>query len=626
MSTQAQDQQARETHSFQAEITQLLDIVINSLYTDKEIFVRELISNANDALERFRHESLVNPDLPGKDTPLEIRIKLDKEAKTFVIEDTGVGMTREDLVSNLGTIAKSGTKEFVRNALATAKDSAANLIGQFGVGFYSAFMVAERVVVETRSFREGAEGLAWESEGAGSYAIEPREGLERGTRITVYLKEEHEDFSDAATVREIVRKFSSFVSFPVIVDGEKANTVQAIWTRPKAEITGEEYTEFYKFIANAGDEPTYRLHFSADVPLAINALLFVPGDTMERMGFGRMEPGVDLYCKKILIEKHPENLLPDWLRFVRGVIDSDDLPLNISRETMQDSALIRKLSRVITKRFLKALNEEAGRDEEKYASFFERFGRFIKEGLTTDFTYREELAKLLRFESSATEPGKLTSLDAYIGRMPEGQKDIYHISGPSREAIEAGPYIEALRERGYEVIYNFDQIDDFVYDNLATYQEKALKSADRGDLDLPDVEKKDGQEELTKEQCEELCGWMKEHLGERIGSVRTSRRLVGNPAIAVTEGGMTANMQRLLSAISKDAAPMGGSAMTLEINPRSPFIQRLYALKGEDAGFARLLTDQLHDNALLAAGVLADPRAMAGRLNTLLNKAAGVGG
>lgn len=624
MSTQSKEQQARETHSFQAEIAQLLDIVINSLYTDDEIFVRELISNANDALEKAHHELLVDKELPGQDTPLEIRVKLDKEAKTFTIEDTGVGMTRDDLVNNLGTIARSGTKEFVKNALAAAKEPSANLIGQFGVGFYSAFMVATRVVVETSPLRGEGEGWLWESDGSGAFTIEPREGLERGTRITVHLKEEKADYAESFHVKQIIKKFSSFVPFPILLDGEKTNTVQALWTRSKADITAEEYTEFYKFIANAADEPLYHQHFSADVPLAINALLFVPDDTVERLGFGRTEPGVDLYCRRILIQKHPEKLLPEWLRFVRGVIDSDDLPLNISRETMQDSALIRKLSRVITKRFLKFLNEEAGKDEEKYRKFFERFGRFIKEGVTTDFTHREELAKLLRFESSATESGKLTSLDEYVDRMVEGQDTIYYISGPNREAIEAGPYIEALRERGYEVIYNFDQVDDFVYDNLGKYNDKDLKSADRGDLDLPEIEKKEGQEELSKEDADALCGWIKEHLGARISSVRTSRRLVNNPAVAVTEGHMTAGMQRILSALNRDGAAPDGASMTLEINPRSPLIHRLDSMRKENPEFAGLLTEQLYDNALLSAGVLADPRAMADRLNKLLNKAAGV--
>ncbi|MCC5878033.1 MAG: molecular chaperone HtpG [Candidatus Sumerlaeia bacterium] len=624
MSTQTQDQQARETHSFQAEISQLLDIVINSLYTDDEIFIRELISNANDALEKVRHELLVDKELPGQDIPLEIRIKLDKEAKTFTIEDTGIGMSREELLNNLGTIARSGTKEFVKNAIAAAKEPSANLIGQFGVGFYSAFMVANKVVVETRGLRDDASGWLWESDGSGAFTIEAKEGLERGTRITVHLKEEKADYAEDFHVRQIIRKFSSFVPFPIMLDGEKTNTVQALWSRSKAEIKDEEYTEFYRFIANATDDPLYCQHFSADVPLAINALIFVPGDTVERMGFGRTEPGVDLYCRRVMIQKHPEKLLPEWLRFVRGVIDSDDLPLNISRETMQDSALVRKLSRVITKRFLKFLAEEAGKDEEKYKDFFEKFGRFIKEGITTDFTHRDDLAKLLRFESSTTEPGKLTSLDEYISRMPEGQEAIYYISGPTREAIEAGPYIEALRERGFEVIYNFDQVDDFVYDHLGRYQEKELKSADRGDLDLPEIEKKEDQVELSSEEATELCGWIKEHLGARIGSVRPSKRLVTNPAVAVTEGGMTAGMQRILSAINKDSSPMGGASMTLEINPRSPLIHKIHNLKGENGEFAGLLTDQLYDNALLAAGVLADPRAMADRLNQLLNKAAGV--
>jgi molecular chaperone HtpG len=623
MTTPTLEPKAPETHSFQAEITQLLNLVVHSLYTDREIFIRELVSNANDALEKARHELLVRKDLPGQDLPLEIRLTLDEEARTFVIEDSGIGMTREEIQRNLGTIARSGTKEFLASVKAAAASGNVNLIGQFGVGFYSAFMVADRVVVESLSIEPGAEAVRWESTGDGVYTVAAADRTTRGTRITLHLKEDAADFARSWKVRSIVRKFSSFVPFPIQLGDEKLNTVQAIWVRPKSEITDEEYLEFYRFLANTQDEPRYRLHFSADAPLMINALLFVPDDTVERLGFGRAEPGVDLYCRRVMIQKHPEHLLPDWLRFVRGVVDSDDLPLNISRESMQDSSLIKKLSKVITKRLLKHLAEEAEKDPAKYKEFFTRFGRFIKEGITTDYTYREELGKLLRFESSKTEEGVLTSLDEYVGRMTDAQKEIYYVSGSSRAAIEAGPYIEALRERGYEVIYCLEQVDDFVFDQLGEWQGKKLRSADAGDLDLPELERKP-EEQLTKEEAEALATWLKEHYGARISKVRPSKRLVNNPAVAVTDGPMTANMQRILSALGQNKVDATGSNMVLEINPASALIRRLHELRNSDAPLARMLADQLLDNALLAAGILADPRAMVDRLNKLLNQAAGL--
>jgi TNF receptor-associated protein 1 len=610
-----------ETHSFQAEINQLLDIVIHSLYTDREIFVRELISNASDALEKVRHEFVVDSSLEGSGDELQVKVEVDGEKKTFTITDNGIGMTREELSENLGTIAHSGTKKFLTHAVQAAKEDV-HLIGQFGVGFYSAFMVADNVRVETKSFHPDAKGQVWQSKGTGSYTLEEDDSIARGTKITIELKDDAENYSDSTQIKTIIRKFSNFVSFPINVNDEKVNTIQAIWGKNKSEITEEEYTEFYKFIANAYDEPQYRIHFSVDAPLAINSLLFVPKSNVEEMGFGRMEPGVDLYCKKVLIQKQSEKLLPEWLRFVKGVIDSDDLPLNISRETMQDSALVRKISKVITGRMIRFFGEQAKKEAEKYDEFFSHFGRFIKEGITTDLEHKEALAKLLRFETSKTESGKKTSLAEYLERMPENQKEIYYISGPTRAAIESGPYAEALLERDFEVIYNFDQIDDFVFDHLQDFDSKPLKSADRGDLDLPDLEKKDG-EELSKEDTEALCGWIKTQLGERIGSVRASKRLVNNPAAIVTEGQMTATMQRLMSAMNKDMG-MGGQTLALEVNPRSPLIIKMNSLRDSDESFAQQLSEQLYDNSMLAAGLMTDPRAMVARLNTLLSKAAGL--
>ena len=413
-----------ETKEFQAEVKKLLDIVIHSLYTERDIFVRELISNAADALEKFRHQRLLEKEVFDSHVPLEITIDVDDTSHTLTITDTGIGMTRAEMEMNLGTIAHSGSDTFLAD-LAEAAKKDISLIGQFGVGFYSAFMAAQKVRVLSRSYVPDAEGHEWSSDGSGSYTLTEEKGLRRGTRIIVELKDDAHEFANEEKIKAIIKQYSNFVPFPIKVKGETVNTVQALWARNKNEIKEEEYTEFYKFIGNAFDEPLQRLHFTADAPLAINALLFVPRENIERLGFGRMKSGVNLYCQKVLIEQHSENILPEWLRFLKGVVDSEDLPLNISRQALQDSALVAKLKKVITKRFLKFLGEQATKDAEKYNGFFADFGIYLKEGVTSDYAYRDEIAKLLRFESSKSEAGMLISLEDYIERMVEGQKEIY---------------------------------------------------------------------------------------------------------------------------------------------------------------------------------------------------------
>lgn len=613
-----------ETFSFQAEIAQVLDIVINSLYTHKEIFVRELISNGADALEKFRHEALTQQGLPDADRALEVRIELDDEANIFRIKDTGIGMTKEELQQNLGTIAHSGTKSFLKKMAEGAKEDV-NLIGQFGVGFYSCFMVAEKVTVETRSFQNDAQGYRWESDGIGAYTITPADDLPRGTTITLKLKEDDSEYSKDYRIKDIITKFSNFVNFPVFVQEEKVNTITALWTKPKSAVKDEEYNEFYKFIANAPDEPQFTYHFTADAPLAIQSLLFVPKTNMERFGFGKTKPGVDLYCRKILIMKHPEGLLPDWMRFLRGVIDSEDLPLNISRESLQDSRLITKLSKVIVTRFLKFLGEQAETNPDAYKEFYATNGTFLKEGLVQDFMHRDELSKLLRFETSKTEPGQTVSLQQYVDRLADGQEKIYFINGPTRDAIEAGPYLEAFTSRGIEILYTFDSIDDFVLNNLGTFAEKSIVSADSGDVDLPEAKTIETEENkpLTEEQEKGLCDWLKATLGEHVSTVKSSKRLTDSPALASTDGAMSSTMQRLMMSMGQENKNTG-SNMTLEINPRHPLIKKLDFLRTNDEAFAKVLAEQLYDNTLIAAGILTDPRSLVKRMNQLLSRAAGL--
>src|SRR5271170_5839919 len=565
-----------QTFEFQAEIKQLLDIVIHSLYTEKEIFVRELVSNASDALEKQRHLQLTEKAVYDDKLELEINITTDDKAKTFTSQDFGAGMSQSELVENLGTIAHSGSKAFVK-ALGEGDQKAAGLIGQFGVGFYSAFMVAKSVKVYTHSWREADPGLLWTSDGSGSFAIEESSGERRGCKVVVDLKDECSEFSQEWRVREILERYSAFVSFPINLNGKRINTVQALWLRGKSEIKEEEYDEFYKFQAHDSEKPRLRLHFSADAPLSINALLFVPKDNTEKMGISRLEPAVALYCRKVLIDARPKDLLPEWLRFLKGVVDSEDLPLNISRETMQDRSLVEKLNRVITKRFLKFLEEEAKNRPEAYAEFYKEFGVFLKEGAALDFTHKDALTKLLRFESSLTDKGKTTSLADYVSRMGADQKEIYYLVGPSREAIEAGPYLEGFKARNLEVLFCYETVDEYVMNNVREFDGKKLTAADHADVKLSEQPAPGGA--LGADETKSLITWLKEHLGERVADVRASDRLVDSPALALNADKFSSpHMRRLMRAMNKggEQTPL---RVNLEINPASAVIKRLSELK-----------------------------------------------
>ncbi len=600
---------------FQAEIKQLLDIVIHSLYTEKEIFVRELVSNASDALEKLRHTQLTEKEIADDNLTLEINLTTDDKAKTITIQDFGIGMTRAELVENLGTIAHSGSKQFLK-ALGEGGAKNSNLIGQFGVGFYSAFMVAKSVKVYSHSWRKDEPGHVWTSDGSGSYTVEESEGERRGTKIVIELKDDAADFAQDWKIKEILERYSAFVSFPINLNGKRINTVQALWLRSKSEIKDEEYTEFYKFQAHAHDDPRYKLHFSADAPLSINALLFVPKDNTEKLGFSRLEPTVSLYCRKVLIDAKPKDLLPEWLRFLKGVVDSEDLPLNISRETMQDKALIEKLNKVITKRFLKFLADEASARADAYNEFYQEFGIFLKEGAAMDFTHKDQLVKLLRFESSLTEKGKTTALADYVTRMAADQKEIYYLVGPNRAAIESGPYLEAFKARNLEVLFCYESIDEYVMNNVREFDSKKLTAGDHADVKLADLPKPEGA--LSDDDVKKLTGWLKDTLGERVAEVKSSDRLVDSPVLALNSDKFTSpHMRRMMKAMNKDGAD-SPLRVNLEINPRHAVIKRLFENHTANPERAKLVADQLLDNALIAAGLLEDASAMVARLNKLL--------
>ena len=610
----------QETHVFQAEIQQVLDIVIHSLYTDREVFVRELVSNAADACEklRFLQAGGAAASVHQPDVAPAIRIETNAEAGTLAIADSGVGMTRDELVQNLGTIAHSGTKTFLK-ALADGARSDARLIGQFGVGFYSAFMVAKRVTVLTRSHQPDATGWRWTSEGAGGYRIEPADDLPRGTQVLLELKDDAKDFAGKARIESVVQRYSNFVAFPIDVDASRVNAVQAIWARSKADVTEEEYKAFYKFLGHDNEDPLYRLHFTADAPLSIQSVLFVPQHNLETLGLTRVDSEVNLHCRKVLIEPKAKGLFPDWLRFLKGVVDCEDLPLNVSRERMQDSALLRKLNRALTSKVLRFLAEESTKDPDAYATFHAEYGRFLREGILSDHEHRDGLAKLLRFESSTQEPGKSTSLTAYVSRMPAEQKEIYFLQAPSRDAALSSPQHEVFAARNFEVLVLKDPADEFVLDRIGEFEGKRIVAAEKAELEVPEPAAAEGQ--LTPEQATGLAEWLKATLADAVAEVRVSKRLAASPVIAVdSDGFMTATMRRTLKAMNRDQKDQPASSPDLEINPRHPLVSRLEGMRHKDPDLAAQAAAQILDNARMAAGLVEDPRPMIQRMNQLLER------
>lgn len=638
-----------ETMSFQAETRKLLDIVTNSIYTDKEVFIRELVSNSSDALEKYRYsqvKGVTREDASGSASSLSIQIFADPEKNTLTIVDNGIGMSKEELISNLGTIARSGSKQFVEQT-ADSTDSTSSrdgIIGQFGVGFYSAFMVAEKVTFESISAM-GDKKLAhrWSSTGTGEFTIEDVYVNEipgvttHGSRITMYLKDSCKEYADPQRIKSIIKHYSAFVSFPISVNEDAVNTVQALWSRDKKEVTDGQYKDFYQFMTGAHDEPRYRLHFRTDAPLDLKVLLFVPFFHSEKFGMGAMEPGVNLYSRRVLIESKPKDLLPDWLRFIKGAVDSEDLPLSLSREKAQDSSLLRRIREVLTRRILKLLEEEKKNDITKYKEFYLEFQVFLKQGACQDYAHMDSIAKLLLFESSTRDSGELVSLDDYVSRLSPEQKNIYYIIAPNRESALASPYMETFKPRkngqSREVLMLYNGIDEFVMSNLKTYAGRNIVSAENSSAiepmnnDEEDADKKEGEEnsnvsevKLSESQVTELVGWLRATLGEeRVREVRATKRLRDSPAVITDhESGALRRMLRMVEqANNRDTGSYRDlPPQVLEINPTHPLIVALHSLRAEDR--AKFVAEQMFDNALVAAGLLEDPRSMLSRLNNIM--------
>ncbi|XP_008576559.1 PREDICTED: heat shock protein 75 kDa, mitochondrial [Galeopterus variegatus] len=613
-------------HEFQAETKKLLDIVARSLYSEKEVFIRELISNASDALEKLRHKLVAD----GQTLPeMEIHLQTDAEKGTITIQDTGIGMTQEELVSNLGTIARSGSKAFLE-ALQNQAEASSKIIGQFGVGFYSAFMVADRVEVYSRAAAPGSLGYQWLSDGSGVFEIAEASGVRTGTKIIVHLKADCREFTSEARVRDVVTKYSNFVSFPLYLNGRRINTLQAIWMMEPKDISEGQHEDFYRYIAQAYDQPRYTLHYKTDAPLNIRSIFYVPETKPSMFDVSReLGSSIALYSRKVLIQTKATDILPKWLRFVRGVVDSEDIPLNLSRELLQESALIRKLRDVLQKRLIKFFVDQSKKDAEKYTKFFEDYGLFMREGIVTtaEQEVKEDIAKLLRYESSALPAGQLTSLTDYAGRMQAGTRNIYYLCAPSRHLAEHSPYYEAMKQKHMEVLFCYEQFDELTLLHLREFDKKKLISVETDIVVDHYKEEKfeDGSpagECLSEKETEELMAWMRNALGSRVANVKVTLRLDTHPAmVTVLEMGAARHFLRMqqLARTQEERAQL--LQPTLEINPRHTLIKKLDKLRKSEPDLAQLLADQIYENAMIAAGLVDDPRQMVGRLNDLLAKA-----
>ncbi len=617
----------QETRGFQSEVKQLLHLMIHSLYSNKEIFLRELISNASDAADKLRFRALSTPELYEGDGELRVRLSFDKEQRTLTIADNGIGMSREEVIENLGTIAKSGTKAFLESIGSDqAKDS--QLIGQFGVGFYSAFIVADKVTVRTRAAGAPADqGVFWESVGEGDYTIADISKEDRGTEITLHLREGEDEYLDAWRLRSVIGKYSDHIALPVEIESkneedgtvtwEKINKAQALWTRSKADVTDEEYKEFYKHIAHDFTDPLSWSHNRVEGKQEYTSLLYIPAQAPWDMWNRDHKHGLKLYVQRVFIMDDAEQFMPNYLRFVRGLIDSNDLPLNVSREILQDSRVTQNLRGALTKRVLQMLEKLAKDDAEGYQKFWQQFGLVLKEGPAEDGGNKEAIAKLLRFASTHNDSSAQTvSLEEYVGRMAEGQEKIYYITADSYAAAKSSPHLELFRKKGIEVLLLSDRIDEWMMNYLTEFDGKPFQSVSKADDALDKLADETEEQKAAEKQLEPFVDRVKTLLGDRVKDVRLTHRLTDTPAIVITDADeMSTQMAKLFAAAGQEAPAV---KYIFELNPEHALVKRASDV-GDNEQFAEWI-DLLLDQALLAErGTLEDPNQFIRRMNKLLS-------
>ncbi len=643
---------SKATKQFQTEVKQLLDLVIHSLYSNRDIFLRELISNGSDAIDKARFEAQSNEALLEGNSDWKIKLIPNKDNGTLTIRDNGIGMSMAEVEENIGTIAKSGTKSFVQAMKDAAAAEQPELIGQFGVGFYASFMVADKVTLTTRRAGDAAHGTLWESAGDGSYTIEDATKAERGTEIVLHLKEEFKEYLDEWKIRSIVKKYSDFIQYPVCmditrtetpkgVDGEEIegagtiekieeqtlNSMKAIWARSKSEVSEEEYKEFYKHVSHDFEDPFRTIHFAAEGTSEFKALLYLPAKKPFDLFMAERKRGIQLYVKRVFITEKCDALLPDYLRFVRGVVDSADLPLNVSREILQEDVQIKRIQKSLVGKVLSTLADLKEKEYDQYLTFWKEFGPVVKEGLHFDYANKEKLQELILFQSTRSGEGEYVSLKQYVERMPEAQKEIYYIPGEDKASLEQSPLLEAFNAKGFEVLFMTDPVDEWVVQSLHEYKEKHLKAVDRGDVDLDSEEEKKEKEKKQEEAKKEfgtLLELIKNRLESKIKEVRFSNRLTDSACCLVADDfGMNANMERIMKAMNQ-AVPE--SKRVLELNPDHPILKVMAEMHKQNPDNSRLLdyADLLYDQALLTEGTpIKDPLKFTKLVSELMVTAAG---
>jgi len=626
---------------FKAQVQRVLSLVINSLYTNSEVFLRELISNASDALDKARFLQLTDKEAREQEGEPAIKISLDSDNNTLTIEDNGVGMTRQEVIENLGTIARSGTSDFISQFAELTKEEdkerAIELIGQFGVGFYAVFMVASRVDVHTLSMKQGAEPVLWRSSGEGSFNVLSDDRDTAGTRVVLHLKQDAAEFAQSWRVQRVIEKYSDFVMFPIEVDGAVANKSSALWRTPKSQVTEEQHAEFFKHITQSrfGDSPLMTVHYAVDAPLQFAALLYVPQQAPpDIFHFQKERPGLRLYAKRVLIQENCESLTPVYLRFLRGVVDSEDLQLNVSRETLQDNRTVKQIEQQLTSRTLKGLANLAEEDPDKYAGFWEQFGAVLKEGVSVDFKNKDKIADLCRFRTMRNDD-KLVSLKQYVDTKPAAQDKIFYITGTDLEQVRRSPHLEMFRDKDVDVLLLTDPIDEWVVTALAEYDGCKLTSVVHGEIDLSNEDEDedgDGDEEAKSKSEEEkdveesLDGAVEaiaKVLADKVGAVRASKRLTQTAACLVSkEGDPGANLERLMKMLDDSAAT---KKRILEVNPKHAFVRNIAKLVAQDPESSRLklYSEMLYDQALLSEGVVENPVELAERMQQLLVEVSG---
>lgn len=613
-----------DAFNFKAEVRQLLQILVHSLYKEQDIFLREMISNASDALTRMHFEMLTNRDVLDADAELAIWLEVpdveEGEPKRLIIKDTGIGMTRDELIYNLGTIAQSGAREFLSKLQEDSELDPADVIGQFGVGFYSIFMVADEVRVISRSYQPEADASAWISDGSDQFTVEPAEKSDRGTEIHITLRQDAEEFAGEWKLKQVIKKHSDYVRFPIYIGEEQVNQQTSLWRKRPSQVEDEEYNKFYQQMTMDFEEPLVTVHFSSDAPVHVRALLFIPANREPNMLAARKDPGVMLYSHNVLIQEYCTDLLPDWLNFVDGVVDSEDLPLNVSRETVQNNRLMQRLGKLLRGRVLRELKKMADDDAEQYATFWREYGRVFKEGMATDPTAQEDLLPLFRYASSKSN-GSLVSLDKYVDRMAEDQAHIYYVLGDDDESVANSPHLDPFKARDIEVLYWTDPLDVFMSTVLTQYKETTLKNIDDADLELPEVEEEAAETELPEPDFNRFIGRCVTTLGDRVTEVRPSKVLKNSPVRLVSPGGESnQEMQRLQRFLNKEYEV---PKRILEVNRNHPIVMNLARLITEkpDAPLINLSIEQLYESALVQEGLHPNPSQMLPRIQQLMQLA-----